>query len=430
AGADLAGNEPPKLRIRVGEKEVKTVDITSKTSSPRSYEVEFAVGPGKQEIGIAFINDYYGGPEKPPQERGDRNIYVQSAELEGTFTLLRAWEPESHRKLITKQPQPGQEMAVAAELLRPFLLRAYRRPATEEELKRVLGFVEMALKNGGGFAEGMQVAVQAVLCSPRFLFRWELDNTPTKPGEARELSDWEIASRLSYFLWNSMPDEQLFALAEKGDLRKNGNLEKEVLRMTKDWRARHFVNNFAGQWLQIRNIWETYLDPDTFPKWSDDLKGLMKEESEKFFEAVMQENRNVLDLIDADFTFLNEKLAKYYGIEGVQGKEFRRVQLPANSPRGGVLTQGSVLLATSTPTRTSPVIRGKWVLEQILGTPPPAAPPDVPPLPEGKQIAQSASLRKRLEQHISQADCASCHKRMDPLGFALENFDASGAWRD
>ncbi len=430
AAADLAGNEPPKLRVSIGLKEVKVLEIDAAGKRLKRYEVEFPVEAGSQELRIGFINDYYGGPEKPENERGDRNIYVHFMEVEGAFDLLRAWEPESHRKLISKLPQPGQETAIATELLRPFLLRAYRRPPTDEELKRVVGFVEMAVKNGGTFAEGMQVAVQAVLCSPRFLFRWELDNTPTKPGEARDLSDWEVASRLSYFLWNSMPDDQLFALAEKGELRKNGNLEKEAMRMMKDWRARQFVNNFAGQWLQIRNIWELYLDPETFPKWSDDLKGLMKEESERFFEAVMQEDRSVLDLIEADFTFLNEKLAKYYGIDGVQGKEFRRVQLPPNSPRGGVLTQGSVLLTTSTPTRTSPVIRGKWILEQILGTPPPAPPPDVPPLQEGKQISQSASLRKRLEQHMSQADCASCHKRMDPLGFALENFDAGGAWRD
>lgn len=430
ASGDLAGRDLPKLRVRVGAKEIKTFEINNKRDNPRNYEVEIPLEAGKQEIGIAFLNDYYGGPDRPPEERGDRNVHLHSIEVEGAFALLRASEPESHKRLITKMPQPGQEIAVAKELLRPFVERAYRRPVTDGELKRIVGFVEMAMKQGGGFLEGMQIAVQAVLCSPRFLFRWELDNSDMKPGEARGLSDWELASRLSYFLWSSMPDEELFALARKGELQKDGNLEKQVVRMMKDWRARQFVRNFAGQWLQIRGIWEAAVDPETFPRWSDDLKGLMLEESERFFEALMKEDRSVLELIDADFTFLNEKLANYYGIRGVKGREFRRVQLPPDSPRGGVITHGSVLLSTSTPTRTSPVIRGKWILEQILGTPPPAAPPDVPPLQEGKQVAQSASLRKRLEQHMSQADCASCHKRMDPLGFALENFDATGAWRD
>jgi hypothetical protein len=184
-------------------------------------------------------------------------------------------------------------------------------------------------------------------------------------------------------------------------LRKDGNLEKQVARMLKDWRAGAFVRNFADQWLQIRNIWEVAIDPEAFPRWDDSLKGAMKEETERFFEALLKEDRPVTDLIDADFTFLNEKLARYYGIEGVKGNEFRRVTLPKDSPRGGVLTQGSVLLATSTPTRTSPVIRGKWILEQILGTPPPPPPPDVPQLAEQKQINQTSSVRQRLEQHRS-----------------------------
>jgi hypothetical protein len=430
AGADQAGPEPAKMKVRLNDREVQVVDVANKNDDPRNFEVTLKVEPGTHEVGVAFLNDYSGDPKGPAEQRGDRNLYLHGFALQGHFAFESTKVAESHKQLITKMPKPGEEKAVAAELLRPFVQRAYRRPATEEELAKIVSFVEMAMQKGGTFLEGMQVAVQATLCSPRFLFRWELDPGELKPGEVRQLSDWEVASRLSYFLWNSMPDEQLFALAEKGELRKEGNLEKQVVRMMQDWRARQFVNNFAGQWLQIRNIWELYLDPDQFPNWKDDLKGLMKEEAERYFEAVMKEDRSVYDLIDSDFAFVNERLAKHYGIPGVQGSDFQRVQLPANSPRGGVITQGAVLLTTSTPTRTSPVIRGKWVLEQILGTPPPAAPPDVPPLQEGKQVSQSASLRKRLEQHMSQADCASCHKRMDPLGFALENFDASGAWRE
>jgi hypothetical protein len=207
-------------------------------------------------------------------------------------------------------------------------------------------------------------------------------------------------------------------------------LEKQIARMVKDWRIRAFVNNFGGQWLQIRNIWEADVDGGSFPKWKDNLKGMMKEETERFLEAMIKEDRPLTELLDAHYTYLNEDLARYYGIEGVSGKDFRRVELPKDSPRGGVLTMGSVLLSTSTPTRTSPVIRGKWILEQILGTPPPPPPPDVPPLGEQKQINQTASLRERFEQHRAKTECAGCHNRMDPLGFALENFDATGAWRD
>jgi hypothetical protein len=343
----------------------------------------------------------------------------------------RAMKPQSdsHRRLIARMPEPGQEQAVARELLGAFARRAYRRPVTDEEVARLVRFVAMSLENGGSFLEGMQIAVQAALCSPHFLFRWELDPPATKPGDVRELNDYEVASRLSYFLWNSMPDEELFTLAAQGALRRDGHLEKQAARLLKDWRARSFFTSFAGQWLQIRNLWEVSLDPGVFKGWDDRLKGAMKEEAELFFQAIALEDRPVTDLLAADFTFVNEKLARHYGLAGVQGETFQRVTLPPGSPRGGVVTLGAVLVSTSTPTRTAPVIRGKWILEQILGTPPPPPPPNVPPLPNQSPVDQTASLRKRLEEHASRAECAGCHKRMDPLGFALENFDATGAWR-
>jgi hypothetical protein len=327
-------------------------------------------------------------------------------------------------------PAPGQEKAVARELIRPFLERAYRRPVTDTEVERIGAFVDLALKNKGSFLEGMQVAVQAVLCSPQFLFRWELDPGRAQPGEVRDLNDFEVASRLSYFLWSSLPDEQLFTLAKKGELLKGDNLKQQVTRMLADWKSRALVNGFGDQWLQIRNIFEIAPDPKLFPRWSDDLRGMMKEETERFVEAIIKEDHSVLDLIDGNFTFLNEKLAAFYGIPGVKGAVFQRVELPANSPRGGVITQGAVLMATSTPTRTSPVIRGKWILEQILGSPPPAPPPDVPPLNEQSSVNQSASLRERFTAHSKRPECAACHTRMDPLGYALENFDATGGWRE
>ena len=378
---------------------------------------------------MAYLNNYKDLTNADPKLRGDRNVFVEYLDIQAPPGGAPAL-PESHKRLITRMPQPGQEHEVAMEILGRFLPEAYRRPVIPAEVERVAKFVELAQKNGGSFLEGIQTAFQAALCSPNFLYRWELDPASMKAGDTRDLGDYEIASRLSYFLWSSKPDRELFALAAKGELHKPEVLEKQAARMLGNWRARALVDNFGDQWLQIRNIWDVSIDPDTFPKWNDELKGLMKQETERFLDAVIKEDRPITDLIDADFTFLNEDLARYYGIEGVKGKEFKRVTLPKDSPRGGVLTQGSVLVSTSTPTRTSPVIRGKWILEQILGTPPPPPPPDVPPLQEQKQINQTTSVRQRLEQHRSRAECAGCHAKMDPLGFALENFDATGAWRD
>jgi len=428
AYGELAGPELPKLALRVGGKEVKVFEVGNENKG-KVYETRATFPAGAQKVAVAYLNNYRDLENPDPKLRGDRNLFVEYLEIQappGSSPTL----PESHKRLITRMPQPGQEHDVAMEILGRFLPEAYRRPVMPAEVERVAKFVDLARKNGGSFLEGMQTAFQAALCSPYFLYRWELDPVSLKAGESRVLTDYEIASRLSYFLWSTKPDRELFELAAKAELHKPEVLEKQVERMLHDWRAWALVSNFGDQWLQIRNIWDVGIDPDTFSKWNDDLKGMMKQETEHFFEAIIKEDRPVTDLIDADFTFLNEDLARYYGIEGVTGKEFRRVTLPKDSPRGGVLTQGSVLVSTSTPTRTSPVIRGKWILEEILGTPPPPPPPDVPPLQEQKAVNQTTSVRQRLEQHRSRSECAGCHAKMDPLGFALENFDATGAWRD
>ena len=419
AFGDQAGPEPPRMKVSVAGRELKTFAVPNEKGA--IFEVKTTLEAGTHNVAVAYLNNF--------NSKGDRNLFVDWVEFEGPPGAAPAL-PDSHKRLIARMPQRGEEHAVARELLGAFAKRAYRRTVADAEVERLAHFVDLALEKGGTFLEGMQIAVQAALCSPHFLYRWELDPAQSKPGDVRALNDFEVASRLSYFLWNSMPDAELLTAAEHGTLRKDGNLEKQTARLLKDWRARSFFGNFAGQWLQIRNIWDVALDPGTFKKWNDSLKGAMKEEAELFFQAVATEDRPVSDLLAADFTFVNEQLARHYGIGGVQGVKFQRVTLPADSPRGGVLTMGSVLISTSTPTRTSPVIRGKWILEQILGTPPPPPPPDVPPLGEQSPVNQTASLRKRLEEHISRAECAGCHKRMDPLGFALENFDATGAWRD
>ncbi len=423
AHGDRGGNELPKARLTLGGKEIALFEIKAKEGQEDVRDVRVSVEAGKQPITVEFTNDYY-----DPTKNEDRNLIVHAVEIVGPINNAAPDLPESHKRLITRMPAPGEEQKVAHEIIARFAKRAYRRSVSGEEVARLVKFVDLSLKNDGSFLEGVQAAVQAALCSPHFLYRWELDSAAVKPGEVRNLGDFEIASRLSYFLWSSMPDWELFDLAERGALLKDGNLEKQVARMLKDWRARALVENFGGQWLQLHNIYDIDPDPKKFPKFSYELREDMKRETLAFLNAIVNDDRSVLDLVDARFTFLNERLARHYGIDGVKGNDFRRVELAADSPRGGVLTMGSVLLATSQPTRTSPVIRGKWILEQILGTPPPPPPPNVPPL-EAKHIDPNLPIKQRLELHRDSPDCAGCHAKIDPLGFALEHFDAIGAFR-
>jgi hypothetical protein len=333
--------------------------------------------------------------------------------------------PEARQRIFFLTTQNEES---ARQILERFAGRAYRRPITREEIRRLLQFVEMAEKNRDGFETGIALAMQAVLVSPHFLFRVELDPRPNDPKAVHPISHYELASRLSYFLWSSLPDDELFELARKKTLREPDVLEAQVRRMLKDPRSRALVDNFVGQWLQLRSLKEFKPDPDLFPTFDDKLRAAMLQETELFFANVLREDRSILEFIDADYTFVNERLAKHYGLAGVKGEQFRRVSL-AGTPRGGILTQAAVLSVTSNPTRTSPVKRGKWILENILATPPPPPPPGVEELKEDKEAVLSGSLRQRMEQHRANPNCASCHQRMDPLGFGFENFDAIGAWR-
>jgi hypothetical protein len=270
----------------------------------------------------------------------------------------------------------------------------------------------------------VRTALYRVMISPHFLFRVELDPPNTPPGTPYLIGEYELASRLSYFLWNSTPDDELLSLAGKGELRKN--LQNQILRMTKDAKSKSFLEGFAEQWLTLRKLELSSPDPKMFPSFNNGLRDAMIRESQLFFEALVRENRSILDLLDADFTFVNAQLAKHYGIEGVKGKEFVRVKAPPG--RGGILTQASILTLSSNATRTSPVRRGKFVLEQVLNTPPPPPPEDVPDLEDQHEL--KGTLRQIMEQHRANAVCASCHRRMDPLGFAFENFDPVGVWRN
>jgi hypothetical protein len=315
------------------------------------------------------------------------------------------------------------------DILRAFGDRAFRRPATHDELTHLLTIVLSAENDGEPQESAIQIALRTVLVSPQFLFLGTERNHDS--GDASDRvpeNDFELATRLSYFLWSSMPDEELYRAAAQGALRRSGNLRVQVKRMLRDRRSRALAENFASQWLQTRKLKEFTPDPKLFPNFDEPLRAAMLEETVLFFESIRDKDRSVFELLDADYTFVNERLARHYGIPGVKGDWFRRVSL-AGTPRGGVLTQASVLTATSNPTRTSPVKRGKWILENILGAPPEPPPAGVEALRESQGDGTSTTLRQKISRHRTDPACASCHRRMDPLGFGLENFDAIGDWR-
>jgi hypothetical protein len=338
-------------------------------------------------------------------------------------------KPEAKSRLFFCKPDGEKKAECTQKILERFASRAYRRPATEAEVKRLAGLVELAEKNGETYEAGIGLAVKAVLVSPNFLFRVERDPEPDNPKAVHAVNDYELASRLSYFLWSSMPDDELLNKARKGDLSKKEIVAAQAKRMLRDPKSKALTENFAGQWLQLRRLKTSMPDNKLFKDFNEPLRADMQKETELFFDYIVKEDRSVLEFLDSDYTFLNERMAKHYGVEGVQGNDFRKVKL-SNDQRGGVLTQASILTITSNPTRTSPVKRGKWILENIFNAPPPPPPPDVPELSEKKAVVESASLRQRLEQHRKNPNCAVCHDRMDPIGFGMENYDAVGAWRD
>lgn len=418
------GPDPVKAALRVGFQTAKEFTVTADASAPQILEAKVHLKTNTQRVGLSFLNPYTDmDPKVQDKTQGQRTLFVRSITVDGPYNPPPPKVPELQRRLMTRNADvPPRE--AAREILSRFASRAFRRPAQSAEVERLLKLYDEAEKAGENFEGRIKLALQGVLVSPNFLFRVELDPAGAKPGHPYPIDEFELASRLSYFLWSSTPDDELLDLATRGSLRKN--LAAQVKRLTQDPKSASFVQNFAGQWLLLRSLPNFTPDPKLFPGFDNELRTVMVRETELFFEALLREDRSILDFIDADFTFVNERLAKHYGLEGVKGKEFKRVQLPPT--RGGILTQASILTVTSNPTRTAPVKRGKWVLEQILNSPPPPPPPDVPELKEEKQL--TGTLRRVMEQHRENAVCASCHNRMDPLGFAFENFDAIGRWRD
>jgi hypothetical protein len=322
-----------------------------------------------------------------------------------------------------------EESACARKIISALARRAYRHTVTDADLRVPLAAYRDAASRGG-FESGIEMAIRSILVNPDFLFRMESEPADIAPNTPYRVSDVDLASRLSFFLWSSVPDESLLQVAEKNDLHKPEVLQQQVRRMLADRRSQALVDNFAGQWLFIRNVAGHQPSPETLFHYDDNLRKAFERETKLFFESVIRENRSVVDLLDADYTYLNERLARHYGMPGIFGERFRRVPLPPDSPRRGLLGKGSVLMATSYPNRTSPVIRGKWILENIFGAPPPPPPPNVPSLKDERDPRKVLPMREQLAAHRANPVCASCHAQMDQLGFSLENFDAIGEWRD
>lgn len=441
AWAEQAGDEPVRMTFRLGEQVLKTVEVRAEPSDPQLFTVWAETTVGKHAFSVSYDNDYY-RPDDPNPLNRDRNLWVEYFEVIGPMdeSMQTQKIPDSHRRIFDLDDEPplsaeqywerwsqAVSQETTAKILMQFASRAYRRPATAEEVARLVSLVGLVEQAGGSFQRGVQLAIQAVLVSPKFLFLGEFDPAPDDPREVRLVNEYELASRLSYFLWSSMPDRELMHHAQSGSLR--ANLSAQVLRMLRDSRSRSLVENFGVQWLQLRDLENSMIDTEQFPEFDDRLRVAMRTETEMFFASIIEEDRSVVDFIDGRYTFLNEILAKHYDIEGIEGEAFRRVALDG-SQRSGVLTHASVLTLTSNPTRTSPVKRGKWVLKQLMGSPPPPPPPGVDELSEDDAQNDSVSLRQRLEKHRSKETCATCHARMDPLGFSLEKYDAIGRWRN
>ena len=360
-----------------------------------------------------------------------RALFVDYIDVIGPFNPAKE-PPASYRRIFVCGHNPGEHGAQCARTVVENLVeRSYRRPASESELESKLNLVELALEEGDSLEEGVRLALEAILASPDFLYRIEQDGKPAPSASvpnAERIGDFELASRLSYFLWASMPDDELFEAAKAGSLSTPESLERQVRRMLADPKASsNLAENWAAQWLQLRNLGRTKPDPERFPTVDDELLDAMRTETNLFVKEIIRKDRSILDFIDAPFTYLNGPLARHYGIPGIDGEDFQRVELDGIQ-RSGVLTQGAIMTVSSYPTRTSPPVRGKWVLENLLGTPPPPPPPNVPALDESK-AAEVKTLRERLQQHRQDPSCSPCHNLMDPIGFGLESYDAVGAWR-
>ncbi len=435
-------SEPHTLEVRLDGAKVQEMTVGGPEATGRGgrnvaidgTEVRFAATAGPKVVAVSFVKkasrlegmrrpfyavtsyEYAGDVTLPPA--------VGSVELRGPYDVKGPGDSPSRQRIFTCHEDNDR---CAKQILSTLARRAFRRPTSDRDLEPLLQFYRAARK-GGGLSGGIEAALRRILVSPDFLFRVEQDPAGARPGQAYAVSDLELASRLSFFLWSSIPDDQLLDLAERRQLRQPAILEQQVRRMLADPRSRALVTNFAGQWLWVRNIRLHQPDPMAFPDFDENLRQALEREIQLFLDSQIREDHGVAELLTADYTFVNERLARHYGIANVYGGHFRRITL-SDEARKGLLGKAGLLTVTSYPNRTSPVFRGKWLLENILGAPPAPPPPDVPALQENAGGRAALSVRERMEQHRSNPTCATCHKVMDPLGFALENFDAIGRWR-
>jgi cytochrome c551/c552 len=407
-------------------------------------EFTLSVKAGPQTLGVVFLQPSYEANEdlvhRPGASTFDANIGMQygydtvphlaRVDITGPYNSTGSGDTPSRRRIFVCHPAtPADEIPCARQILSNLVRRAFRRAPTDADLESLLSFYQQERNKTGRFEAGIEIALRRILADPEFVFRFEPPPADVPPGGIYRITDTELASRLSFFLWSSIPDEELLNLAIQNKLHEPAVLEREMRRMLADDRAHALTVNFAGQWLYLRDLKSSTPDAREFPDFDDNLREAFQQETELLFESIVRGDRSVLDLLDANYTFVNERLAKHYGIPGVYGPDFRRVPVPSDARRG-LLGQGSMLLVTSNANRTSPVQRGKWILENLLGSPPPLPPPNVPPLKENTGAAAATSVRERMEQHRANPVCAGCHKIMDPIGLALENFDGTGAWRD
>lgn len=422
ARADSAGDEAAKMELKVNDRSIHVWEVSDDNGS--EYMAEVSLEGGKNtKVTVGFLNDYY--DESQPEGRRDRNLLVENVAIQGPLDGPPQERPAAHRRIFTERKGGSDEEYMMA-VLKPFMERAFRRPTQAGEPERYLVFLKSARAEGEGVEYAIRQALAAILVSPSFLFREEPAIGATGDGKSL-IGEHALASRLSYFLWSTMPDERLRELADKGDLRKN--LAAEIKRMVASGKSEAFVKNFIGQWLQLRDMESVTPNERVYHDFDGTTARDLRKETESLVRHVMDGNLPIRTLLSADFTFINERLAKHYGIPGVKGDGFRMVSLEG-TPRRGLLGHGSFLTLTSHSTRTSPVLRGKYVLENILNTPPPPPPPNVPALPENNGHGKATrTLRQELEAHRKDPACASCHALMDPIGFGLENFDGVGRWR-
>ena len=441
-GIDVTGipRAAEQIDVRIEDTAVKRLSTQGgRRDGAPGLELRLPVKAGPRRVSVSIVKQTVEPETRLPElfpwgnsaatNPGAANyLKIVKVDIAGPFAPTGPGDTPSRRRIFVCQPTtPATEEPCANKILTSLARQAFRRPVTDRNVLPMLRIYRQ-WRQGRSFDSGIQAAIERLLVDPNFLFRVERAPASVKPGSVYRVSDLDLASRLSFFLWSSIPDEELLQAAERGKLKDPAVFEQQVRRMLADGRSNMLVNNFAAQWLYLRNLKALTPDSFEFPDWDDDLRDAMRQETELFLQSQIRGDHSVMDLLTADYTFVNERLAKHYGIPNVYGSRFRRVRLP-DGHRAGLLGQASIQAVTSNPNRTSPVQRGKWILENLLGTPPPPPPPDVPPFPETAKGEQPKTVRARMEQHRANPVCAGCHAQMDPLGFAMENFDAIGTYR-